>query len=130
MQKKSVKDFHKSAADGYTELAIAIVKQAAEDYKSAVRAMRCNPRDNRLQGALAECRRFFRSSWIEVLTGVDGQYILDRLDDELNAGEIESMMRDMSRTHGGIEPLPAGEALKGKGGGGQSGRKYAPQAWG
>ena len=32
----------------------------------------------------------------------------------------------MSRTHGGIEPLPAGEALKGGGGSNAAGKKNGP----
>ena len=40
--------------------------------------------------------------------------------------ELYDMMRDMSRTHGGIEPLPAGEALKGGGGSNAAGKKNGP----
>lgn len=56
--------------DGYTQLLIAVVKQAVNDY-------RYNPHMR------AEVARFLKSKYFERMTGVKGQVVLDRLKKEV-----------------------------------------------
>ena len=61
--------------EAYTTLRAAILKQAACDYKKAVR-----------QGNTAEAdalRKWFLSGWGQTLSGNYGEYILSRLNKEL-----------------------------------------------
>lgn len=55
---------------GYTQLWIAVINQAVNDYRN-------NP-DMR-----SEVARFFKSEYFERMTGVSGQVVLDRLKKEL-----------------------------------------------
>ena len=56
---------------GYTQLWIAVINQAVNDYRN-------NP-DMR-----SEVARFFKSEYFERMTGVSGQIVLDRLKKRLN----------------------------------------------
>ena len=61
---------------GWGGLANAIIKQAAEDYVSALND--CGPRyapDHRI----AEIRNFIRSDWFGQLCNLDPDYLLERL---------------------------------------------------
>ena len=69
--------------ENYQRLAIAIVKQAADDWKWSAKILRKNPRNARIKAFLNETERFFRSTWCYELGGVDGSYILRRLQEEL-----------------------------------------------
>ena len=55
---------------GYTELLIALIKQAVNDYRE-------NP------NMRSEVARFFKSYYFERLTGVNGQIVFDRLKKEV-----------------------------------------------
>ena len=55
---------------GYTQLWIAVINQAVNDYRN-------NP-DMR-----SEVARFFKSEYFECMTGVSGQVVLDRLKKEV-----------------------------------------------
>ena len=55
---------------GYTQLWIAVINQAVNDYRN-------NP-DMR-----SEVARFFKSEYFERMTGVSGQVVLDRLKKEV-----------------------------------------------
>ena len=63
-------DYHQN----YLALAHAIIKQAAEDWRTAWQKA-----DERLQ---REVEKFFRSSWFAQLTDLDGEYLLQRLRQE------------------------------------------------
>lgn len=60
--------------DPYENLANAVILQAVSDYRAAKKA-----RNKREQ---AEVLRFFRSKWFGVLTEVDPEYLIRRLDEE------------------------------------------------
>lgn len=53
------------------ELANAIVLQACEDYRSALRRKK--------YAAMCDIEDFFRSDWFRMLTTVDGEYLIDKL---------------------------------------------------
>lgn len=60
----------------YENLANAIVILAAKDYRSALR------REKKGRGGtdtIRELERFFRSPWCEMLTDVSGEYLIERI---------------------------------------------------
>ena len=65
-----------------SELANAIVAQACEDYRDAIRGKCKNP-----DKMLWDVKKFFKSNWYERLTKVDYQYLLDKLDAEWEEGK-------------------------------------------
>lgn len=68
--------------DCYQELANAIIKQAATDYRAALKALKKNPENIIAQREADDVRRFFRSQWFCVLTDIDGEWLLEQLDKE------------------------------------------------
>lgn len=67
------------AEDPYEKLANAIVVQAANDYMENLRKKKRNPGSASAEQDIGELERFFRSGWYQVLTSVDGKYLMDRL---------------------------------------------------
>ena len=68
--------------DTYEKLANAIVIRAADDYRSARRKLKRNPRNQLALAEKDEIERFFLSSWIKVLTKANGGMILRKLKEE------------------------------------------------
>lgn len=68
--------------EGYQTLATAIVAQAAKDYRTAVRQLKKHPDSQKAAAMKRECERFFHSRWYSQLTGVDPDYILNRIREE------------------------------------------------
>ena len=75
------------AEDPYEQLANAIVIQAADDYRIALKKIKAHPKDRKAIDEALEIERFFRSSWYSQLTGVDGEYLIKRLQDEVRQSE-------------------------------------------
>ena len=69
--------------DPYERLANAIILQAVRDYQKALRALKKNPKNRNAMDDAMACERFFRSSWYQTLTSVDGEYLIDRLRKEI-----------------------------------------------
>lgn len=69
--------------ENYQNLANAIVKQAAKDWLGAMKRLKKKPGNKIAQETRDECERFFRSGWFEQLTGVDGEFLLRKLKEEL-----------------------------------------------
>lgn len=67
------------AEDSYEKLANAIIVQASKDYMTNLRKKKRNPRSASAEHDIRECERFFRSDWYQVLTSVDGEYLMNRL---------------------------------------------------
>lgn len=65
--------------DGCQALANAIVKQAAADYRKALRALRRHPNSRVAMQTAMEIEDFFHSDWYGVLTDIDPDYLIDRL---------------------------------------------------
>ncbi|MCR5137973.1 MAG: hypothetical protein K6C12_12970 [Oscillospiraceae bacterium] len=63
----------------YKLLANAIVKQAAKDWRYSARRLCRNPGNIRAKATKKETERFFRSSWFEMLTDLDGETLLRKL---------------------------------------------------
>ena len=67
----------------WQKLANAIVEQAVKDYRTAQARVKANPESaEHAKVEVRQLERFFRSSWFEVLTDVDGQLVLSRLKKE------------------------------------------------
>ncbi len=73
--------------DPYGRLANAIVIQAAEDYRAALKRIKRNPRNWDAVDEALQIERFFRSGWYQVLTSVDGEYMIRRLQEEARQSE-------------------------------------------
>ena len=71
---------------GYTGLAIAIIRQAAVDYRKAYRYLRKHTDDSfeyrQMVYMIGSCERFFAGGWCMALGGTDGGYILRRIQKE------------------------------------------------
>lgn len=65
--------------NGYHVLANAIIIQAVKDYKSAIHTLKKNPESKMAMKQALELEEFFHSGWYKMLTGVDAEYLLDRL---------------------------------------------------
>jgi hypothetical protein len=66
----------------YTNLALAIVLLAAEDYREAQWQLSQNPHDKKARDELKRLTRFFKSQWGEELCLGRADYILDKLQKE------------------------------------------------
>jgi hypothetical protein len=65
--------------DPYQNLANAIVAQAAQDYLSALKKLKKNPRNRMAMDEAMQMEKFFHSGWYGVLTGVDPDYLIRKL---------------------------------------------------
>lgn len=63
-------------------LANAIIIQAADDYRVALRRLKLNRMSREYRLVKEDCERFFQSEWFEVLTKVDGKTIMMRIQKE------------------------------------------------
>lgn len=80
------------ASDPYMQLANAVVIQAAKDYRDACRTLERGRRhyiteSKRLASEKHrnDCLRFFRSAWFATLSDLDGEMLIRKLDEEINA---------------------------------------------
>ena len=116
----------------WEELANAVVRQAAEDWREAVHTLLHPPgrpgavRNRQIREAadmLRDCESFFRSRWIRILTGEDGTKILEQLRREMIAHmdareylglavrldvEIDGKLAELSRLHELVLGAPPG----------------------
>ena len=65
--------------DPYKNLAAAIVEKAVIDYRKAIRKVRKHPNNEFALSEKAELERFFRSSWCRMLTDIDGEVIIEKI---------------------------------------------------
>lgn len=66
-------------SDPYQNLANAIVEQAAQDYLSALKKLKKNPRNRMAMDEAMQLEKFFHSGWYEILTEVDPDYLIRKL---------------------------------------------------
>ena len=69
--------------DSYERLANAIVLQAAKDYRTALKRVARRPKDRDGLATKIECERFFRSGWFGILTGIDPEMLMRKLQMEV-----------------------------------------------
>ena len=69
--------------EAVTRLANAIVITAAKDYRAALKKLKRNPGNKDAMATAMECERFFRSKWYMALTTVDGEWLINKLRQEV-----------------------------------------------
>ena len=72
-------------SDPYQNLANAIVAQAAQDYLSALKRLKKNPRNRMAMDEAMQLEHFFHSGWYGVLTNVDPDYLIRKLREKVAA---------------------------------------------
>ena len=74
---------HSYDPEGCIRLANAIVILAAKDYRRALKSLKRNPQSQMAMSQAMECERFFDGDWITVLTSIDGEWLRNRLREEV-----------------------------------------------
>ena len=69
--------------DKYEDLANAIVITAVKDYRDVLKKLKKHPNSNYLQHTKNEIERFFRSKWYSVLTDIDPEFLIKKLNEEV-----------------------------------------------
>lgn len=69
--------------DSFEKLENAIVLQAVKDYRTALKRVARHPKDRDGLAAKNECERFFRSGWFGILTGIDPEMLMRKLQMEV-----------------------------------------------
>lgn len=72
-------------SDPYQNLANAIVAQAAQDYLSALKKLKKNPKNRMAMDEAMQLEKFFHSGWYGVLTGMDPDYLIRKLREKVAA---------------------------------------------
>lgn len=69
----------------YCELAFAIVEQAVDDYRSALKALKRHPDDTALARVVYDYERWFMGEWFEELaqSSVDGLTLICTMRDQI-----------------------------------------------
>ena len=75
------------AEDPYERLANAIVLQAVADYRTALKKIKAHPKNRQAIDEALEIEKFFRSGWYQMLTGVDGEFLIRKLQEEIRQSE-------------------------------------------
>lgn len=71
------------AEDPYERLANAIILQAASDYRRNLKKLKKKPQNREVLNEVMRIEKFFRSSWYQVLTTVDGEFLIEKLRKEI-----------------------------------------------
>ena len=69
---------------GWEDLAQAIILQAAEDYRKALKGLQEKPGSRIFLKRKRECERFFHSEWFTVLSKANPEMILDGIRKEMD----------------------------------------------
>lgn len=70
--------------EGAYALVEAVVKSAIRDWKSAMRVLQKQPNSYQAEVRRVNCETFFMSDYFYMLTGTDGNLLLDRLEEEFD----------------------------------------------
>ena len=73
--------------DPYQELANAIVMQAVKDYRIALLHSKKRPDNNGYKIEVASLERFFHSGWFGELTSLDAEYLIRRVNEEVQRND-------------------------------------------
>lgn len=68
-------------------IANAIILSAAADYRAALKKVKRNPKSKSAIDEALQIEKFFRSSWYQQLTSVDGEFLIRKLQDEIRQSE-------------------------------------------
>ena len=67
--------------EGIENLTNAIILQAVKDYRKALKGFSLNGKSS--AAVIADCERFFRSDWYKLLTTVDPEMLILKLNEEV-----------------------------------------------
>jgi len=81
---KGIKPYDTELQDGERGLANAIVKQACDDYRRALKGLRVLNGFESAEYTIAECERFFRSGWYSQLTDIDAEWLMRKLKEDID----------------------------------------------
>lgn len=70
-------------SEPYQNLANAIVLTAVKDYRDALKRLKKKPNNTIAAAERDEIEAFFRSKWYSILTDIDPEYLIDRLNKEV-----------------------------------------------
>ncbi len=73
----------KQTGDPYENLANAVIAQAAEDYRAALKKIKAHPKNKDAIDEALQVERFFRSGWYQRLTNVDGEFLICKLQEDI-----------------------------------------------
>lgn len=65
--------------DLWEELANAIILQAVKDWRTAAGTLKKRPWNSEIRKTKNECEHFILSDWFDILTRVDGAWLLNQL---------------------------------------------------
>jgi len=71
----------------YERLANAIILNAVANYRAALKKVKRNPKSKAAIDEVLQIEKFFRSSWYQQLTLVDGEFLIRKLQDEIRQSE-------------------------------------------
>lgn len=71
------------AEEPYERLANAIILQAASDYRRDLKKLKKNPQNRDVMNEVLQIEKFFRSPWYQVLTTVDGEFLIQKIRKEI-----------------------------------------------
>ena len=71
----------------YECLANAIIVQAVKDYRIALLHSKKRPDNNGYQIEVASLERFFRSGWFGELTSLNAEYLIRRVNEEVQRND-------------------------------------------
>ena len=74
---------NKQTGNAYENLANAIIVQAAEDYRAALKKIKAHPKNKDVINEALRIERFFRSGWYQRLTNVDGEFLICKLQEDI-----------------------------------------------
>lgn len=69
----------KLVGNPYEDLANAIIIKACNDYRTALKRVKKNPENKDAINDALSLERFFKSPWYQVLTSVDGEFLLRKI---------------------------------------------------
>ena len=69
--------------DPYQNLANAIVLSAVNDYRDALKRLKKKPNNKLAADERDDIERLFRSGYFAILTEIDPEYLIDRLNKEV-----------------------------------------------
>ena len=72
----------------YESLANAIVLTAVEDYREALRILSLNQNNNFAAGEIKNIEKFFRSGYFGILTKLDPEVLIKRLNSERKEARV------------------------------------------
>lgn len=83
---KAMRQMYTNEPEAWKRFASAIVVRAAEDYVLALQSVKkCRQNQGAISEALA-LERFFRGPWFEMLSDMDGDYLIRRMREKVAQG--------------------------------------------